>query len=69
MTIDKSLAFTIISKNLLVPTKEAEVILSKAEAGGEFFDNTSLDKWLKERFLPNIVFIDEDSYTKMLMML
>ena len=66
MTIDKSLAFTIISKNLLVPTKEAEVILSKAEAGGEFFDNTSLDKWLNERFLPNIVFIDEDSYTKML---
>ena len=43
--------------------EEATVIVDKAEKGGEV--KNSLEDWLKLRFLPNIVLIDEDGYSRM----
>jgi len=55
----------IIAQKLQIPQEEAEVILKKAKAGQEFSDDSSLEIWLNERFLPNIVLIDEVGYAKM----
>lgn len=58
-------AKAIISEKLDIPIQEAQIIIKKALLGKEFFDNSTLDKWLNDRFLPNIVFIDETGYAKM----
>jgi len=55
----------IIAQKLKIPEEEAGVIVDKAEAGQEFFDDASLEIWLNKRFLPNIVLIDETGYAKM----
>ena len=55
----------IISETLNIPLEEAEVILKKAKAGQEFIDDSEIERWLNERFLPNIVYIDEEGYAKM----
>jgi len=55
----------IIATTLQIPQDSAEIIVNKASAGQEFFDNVSLETWLNERFLPNIVLIDEVGYAKM----
>ena len=39
--------------------------MKKAESGQEFKDDSELEIWLNERFLPNIVFISEDGYARM----
>lgn len=55
----------IIARNLQIADKTAENILDKALAGKEFSDDSDLERWLNERFLPNVIFIDEDGYAKM----
>lgn len=52
-----------ISEKLQVVNTEAELILEKAEKGGEI--HGTLEDWLEDRFLPNVVFIDEDGYARM----
>ena len=52
-----------ISKKLSIIEKDSKKILDKAKAGAEI--NESPESWLDNRFLPNIVFIDEEGYSKM----
>jgi hypothetical protein len=63
MTVEQ--AVEIICEKLNIEGEEAILILEKAILGGEFTDVEDLDKWLNERFLPNIVFIDENGYARM----
>jgi len=44
---------------------EAKKILEKAKAGGEISSDCSIGTWLKERFIPNTVLIDESGYARM----
>lgn len=53
-----------ISSHLSTDAKEAEMILDKAIIGGETTDD-DLESWLNNRFIPNLVFIDEDGYARM----
>lgn len=55
----------IISETTRVSGKEAQVILDKAVEGREINGDVSPEYWLKERLLPNIIFIDEAGYTQM----
>lgn len=50
---------------LKVEQKEAEIILEKAKTGGEINDEVPENDWFEKRFKPNVVFIDEEGYTKM----
>jgi hypothetical protein len=63
--MDLNEAAEIVMEKLSIPKEDAEKILEKAEAGGEITNTFDVEKWLKERFLPNCVFIDEDGYTRM----
>lgn len=45
--------------------EEAEMILGKAIIGGEINDDFNESDWFKNRFQPNVVFIDEEGYTRM----
>lgn len=54
-----------ISEATRVGNKEAQTILDKAVEGREIYGDVSPEYWLKERFLPNIIFIDEAGYTQM----
>ncbi len=56
---------TSIVELLKVEVKEAEMILEKAKTGGEINEKMAEIDWFEKRFKPNIVFIDEDGYTKM----
>lgn len=47
-----------------VDEKEAEMIVEKAIKGKETTKD-DLEKWFNERFVPNVVFIDEDGYARM----
>ncbi|MFH1855902.1 MAG: hypothetical protein ABH836_01570 [Candidatus Omnitrophota bacterium] len=58
-------AVNIIKEKLNTDLKEAEMILDKAVAGGEIFDANGIEDWLNERFLPNLIFIDEEGYSQM----
>ena len=53
-----------LQSELSVTVDDAERIIDKALAGQET-DFASLDEWLENRFLPNIVFIDENAYAEM----
>jgi hypothetical protein len=55
----------VICENLNISEIEALKILEKAKAGQEFIDDSDVEEWLEERFLPNIVLIDENGYEKM----
>ncbi len=63
--MNKTSAKIFLSQNLKISEEESEVILKKAEAGKEFTNDNELEIWLNERFLPNVVFIDETGYAKM----
>jgi hypothetical protein len=63
--MNKTEATLTLSKNLQIEEAEAETIIKKAEAGKEFSNDSELETWLNERFLPNVVFIDETGYAKM----
>ncbi|MFZ5806810.1 MAG: hypothetical protein ACOY3I_06355 [Verrucomicrobiota bacterium] len=54
-----------ISSHLDIDIKEAELIVEKAQKGGEINDACPPDVWLKKRFLPNLVFIEEEDYARM----
>jgi len=54
-----------IAELLSTDEKEAEMILAKAKSGGEINTKMSESDWFEKRFKPNIVFIDEEGYTKM----
>lgn len=54
-----------IATHLTISEDEATVILEKAKAGGEINAQCNEQDWLQQRFIPNIVFIDEVGYTKM----
>jgi len=56
---------TSIINFLKVEQKEAEIILEKAKTGGEINDDMPEKDWFEKRFKPNVVFIDEEGYTKM----
>ena len=53
-----------IQEKLNISQKEVEVILNKALLGKEVLDNNIQDLY-QNRFLPNLVFIDENGYAKM----
>lgn len=57
-----------ISNDISVDAETALKIIQKAIAGGEvdLKKPSSLTDWYEQRFLPNIVFIDENSYARML---
>lgn len=54
-----------LREKLQVDLKEAEKILEKSIAGGEITEEFTAKQWLEQRFLPNVVFIDEDGYSRM----
>lgn len=54
-----------IAEYIKVTEKEAEIILNKAKVGGEINENMSEKDWFEKRFKPNVVFINEEGYTKM----
>ncbi len=53
-----------VSSHLSTDVVEAEMIIDKAIIGGETTEE-ELESWLNNRFLPNVVFIDEDGYARM----
>ena len=63
----KNEAVNTIREKLDTDSKEAEMIIDKAIAGGEISDNTSIEDWINKRFLPNLIFIDEKGYSQMLL--
>jgi len=54
-----------ISNLLNTPEDESTKILEKAISGSEITESFSESEWFEQRFRPNIVFIDENGYTKM----
>src|SRR5690606_33759463 len=52
-----------IADHLSIADAQAEKIIEKAVDGGEV--ESDLATWLDQRFLPNLVWIDEIGYTKM----
>ncbi len=54
-----------IAKTLSITEEEAVKIFDKAVAGQEVVSEQDIDNWFNNRFLPNIVLIDEDGYAKM----
>lgn len=54
-----------ISHSINVDYSTSVTIIEKAVAGGEINDLSELDRWIKERLIPNCVFIEEDGYAKM----
>jgi len=54
-----------IKEHLKISDKEAELIVSKAFLGKEILDDNGIKNWYETRFLPNLVFIDENGYAKM----
>lgn len=52
-----------VATHLSISAVEAGVIVDKAEVGGEI--DSGFEDWLQNRFLPNVVFIDEDGYAWM----
>lgn len=54
-----------IEDSLSIDKKTAETIYNKALIGGEFSNPDDASEWLNQRFLPNIVWIDEAGYTQM----
>lgn len=50
---------------LKTDNKEATLIVDKAITGGEIISSEQFDDWFSNRFVPNVVFIDEDGYAKM----
>jgi len=55
----------IIKEKLSIDEPDAMRIVEKAITGREITDGFGFEKWLRERFLPNCVFIDEEGYSKM----
>jgi len=55
---------TEIVRHLGTDEKEATLIVTKAIAGGETTEG-NLSDWFESRFLPNLVFIEEDGYARM----
>jgi len=49
-----------ISHSINVDYSTSVIIIEKAVAGGEINDLSELDSWIKERLIPNCVFIEED---------
>lgn len=43
----------------------ANLIVEKAIAGGEVTSSEQFDDWFTNRFVPSVVFVDEDGYAKM----
>jgi hypothetical protein len=56
---------TQVSIRLSIELSEAKKIVNKARLGGEINASCDPDKWLNDRFLPNVVPIDEDGYARM----
>jgi hypothetical protein len=54
-----------VFNKLGIEEEEADKILEKAESGGEISSECNIETWLKERFVPNTVLIDEIGYAKM----
>ncbi|MBU3912406.1 MAG: hypothetical protein KKD90_07475 [Candidatus Omnitrophica bacterium] len=61
----KEEAVNIIGNKLDIESKEASVIVEKSIAGGEITDSSGFEEWINERFLPNLVFINEEGYSQM----
>jgi len=53
-----------IAKRLSTNEAEALMIIAKAIAGGESTEE-NISEWYEQRFLPNLVLIDEDGYSRM----
>ena len=53
-----------VVEHLPITRKDANVIVTKADEGGELFF-VDFDRWLAKRLEPNLVFIDQVGYTKM----
>ncbi|KKW39423.1 MAG: hypothetical protein UY89_C0023G0007 [Parcubacteria group bacterium GW2011_GWA1_54_9] len=53
-----------IATRLSTNEAEAEMIVAKAIAGGETSE-VNISEWYEQRFLPNLVLIDEDGYSRM----
>lgn len=53
-----------VAKRLSIEKDEAEMIVSKAIAGGESTED-AISEWYEQRFLPNLILIDEDGYSRM----
>ncbi len=58
-------ASTIIKDQFQITSEEAQKIVEKAGAGGEFNEDFSIETWLEKRLLPNCVVIDEEGYARM----
>lgn len=54
-----------ISRRLSISPKDAETIVKKAISSREIDENCTADRWLKERFIPNCVEIDNEGYARM----
>lgn len=60
----KAEAISRVAEHLSVAELEAASIVEKAISGGESTED-GLESWLQERFIPHVVFIDEDGYARM----
>jgi hypothetical protein len=54
-----------ITEILHIDKQEALKILEKVIAGGEITKDIGFEEWFHKRFLPNLVFIDEEGYSRM----
>ncbi len=58
-------AKSIIIEKFGTDDQTAQMIIEKAQIGGEITDEFPLDQWLNLRFLPNCILIDERGYSEM----
>jgi len=63
--MEKNEAAKLVADKLDLIQNEADMIIDKAEKGGEFSDAQDLKTWVDKRFLPNCVSIDETGYSMM----
>lgn len=63
--MDRISVVNIIREKLIVSAEEADKIIEKSITGGEINESFGVEDWLNNRFIPNLVFIDETGYSKM----
>ncbi|MBI4599833.1 hypothetical protein HY732_02835 [Candidatus Uhrbacteria bacterium] len=54
-----------LKDKLKLGDQELELIFDKAIAGGEARDKEEIEKWARDRFLPNCVIISKEEYARM----